>query len=243
MTPHATISEHEGVRYLHLGSPWVQGAMRLDAPDQLELHYIRQMMIWTLFQSEPQRIAQLGLGAGSLTRFCHQHFPKTRIDAVEINPEVVQASRLLFNLPPDDERLNVHTVDALDYLAAMNGELDVLQIDVYTDQAEHPALESQAFYQACRQALGPQGLLTVNLLGSELVHARNLHALQESFAAVVWLPETHDGNLVALAFVNPPKIDFDDLYERAEQIQATLGLADSEEWVDGLYAWMDQGEA
>lgn len=240
MTPHATISEHEGVRYLHLGSPWVQGAMRLDAPDQLELHYIRQMMIWTLFQNEPQRIAQLGLGAGSLTRFCYQHFPTTRIDAVEINPEVVQASRLLFNLPPDDERLSVHTVDALDYLAAMDGELDVLQIDVYTDQAEHPALESQAFYQACRQALGPQGLLTVNLLGSELVHARNLHALQESFAAVVWLPETHDGNLVALAFVNPPKIDFDDLYERAEQIQATLGLADSEEWVDGLYAWMDQ---
>lgn len=240
MTPHATISEHEGVRYLHLGSPWVQGAMRLDAPDQLELRYIRQMMIWTLFQNEPQRIAQLGLGAGSLTRFCYQHFPTTRIDAVEINPEVVQASRLLFNLPPDDERLSVHTVDALDYLAAMDGELDVLQIDVYTDQAEHPALESQAFYQACRQALGPQGLLTVNLLGSELVHARNLHALQESFAAVVWLPETHDGNLVALAFVNPPKIDFDDLYERAEQIQATLGLADSEEWVDGLYAWMDQ---
>ncbi len=240
MTPHATISEHGGVRYLHLGSPWVQGAMRLDAPDQLELHYIRQMMIWTLFQNEPQRIAQLGLGAGSLTRFCYQHFPTTRIDAVEINPEVVQASRLLFNLPPDDERLNVHTVDALDYLAAIDGELDVLQIDVYTDQAEHPALESQAFYQACRQALGPQGLLTVNLLGSELVHARNLHALQESFAAVVWLPETHDGNLVALAFVNPPKIDFDDLYERAEQIQATLGLADSEEWVDGLYAWMDQ---
>lgn len=102
MTPHVTISEHEGVRYLHLGSAWVQGAMRLDVPDQLELHYIRQMMIWTLFQTDPRRIAQLGLGAGSLTRFCYQHFPQARIDAVEINPEVVQASRLLFNLPPDD---------------------------------------------------------------------------------------------------------------------------------------------
>jgi spermidine synthase len=150
MTPHVTISEHEGVRYLHLGSAWVQGAMRLDVPDQLELHYIRQMMIWTLFQTDPRRIAQLGLGAGSLTRFCYQHFPQARIDAVEINPEVVQASRLLFNLPPDDERLNVHTVDALDYLDAVYGELDVLQIDVYSDQAEHPALESEAFYQACR---------------------------------------------------------------------------------------------
>ncbi|WP_415301942.1 spermidine synthase [Alcaligenes sp. SJTW-7] len=240
MTPHVTISEHEGVRYLHLGSAWVQGAMRLAAPDQLELHYIRQMMIWTLFQHAPQRIAQLGLGAGSLTRFCYLHFPQARIDAVEINPEVVRANRLLFHLPPDDERLSVHTVDALDYLDALHGELDVLQVDVYSDQAEHPALESQDFYLACRRALGPQGLLTVNLLGSELVHARNLHALQKSFAAVVWLPETHDGNLVALAFVDPPQIDFDDLYKRADQIQATLGLADGEEWVEGLYAWMDQ---
>lgn len=240
MTPHVTISEHEGVRYLHLGSAWVQGAMRLAAPDQLELHYIRQMMIWTLFQHAPQRIAQLGLGAGSLTRFCYQHFPQARIDAVEINPEVVRANRLLFHLPPDDERLSVHTVDALDYLDALHGELDVLQVDVYSDQAEHPALESQDFYLACRRALGPKGLLTVNLLGSELVHARNLHALQKSFAAVVWLPETHDGNLVALAFVDPPQIDFDDLYKRADQIQATLGLADGEEWVEGLYAWMDQ---
>lgn len=240
MTPQVTISEHEGVRYLHLGSPWVQGAMRLDVPDRLELHYIRQMMIWTLFQSEPQRIAQLGLGAGSLTRFCYQHFPQARIDAVEINPDVVRASRLLFHLPADDERLQVHIVDALDYLDAVDSTLDVLQIDVYSDQAEHPALEDMSFYQACRRALGPQGILTVNLLGSSLVHARNLHALQKSFAAVAWLPETHDGNLVALAFVEPPQIDFDDLYKRAEQIQATLGLADSKEWVDGLYAWMAQ---
>ena len=43
-----------------------------------------------------------------------------------------------------------------------------------------------------------------------------------------------------ISLADPPQIDFDDLYQRAEEIHATLGLADGEEWVDGLYAWMDQ---
>ncbi|WP_341667794.1 spermine/spermidine synthase domain-containing protein [Alcaligenes sp. SDU_A2] len=240
MMPPVTISEHEGVRYLHLGSPWVQGAMRLDDPDRLELEYIRQMMMWTLFLEQPRRIAQLGLGAGALTRFCHQRFPQALVEAVELNPDVLRACRLLFELPPDNERLHVHVCDALDYLEKQDASLDILQVDLYSDQAEHPALEDQAFYQACQRALTPQGLLTVNLLGSPLVHARNLHALQNSFAAVAWMPETHDGNIVAIAFNEAPQIDFDELYERADRIQAQWDLFDARRWVDGLYAWMEQ---
>lgn len=240
MMPPVTISEHEGVRYLHLGTPWVQGAMRLDAPDRLELEYIRQMMMWALFLEQPRRITQLGLGAGALTRFCHRHYPDALVEAVELNPEVIRACRLVFELPADNAHLRVHDCDALDYLEQQDASLDVLQVDLYSDQADHPALEDQTFYQACQQALAPQGLLTVNLLGSPLVHARNLHALQETFAAVAWLPESHDGNIVAIAFKNAPQIDFADLYERAERIQAKYGLNDARRWVDGLYAWMDQ---
>lgn len=240
MMPPVTISEHEGVRYLHLGSPWVQGAMRLDAPERLELEYIRQMMMWTLFLDQPRRIVQLGLGAGALTRFCHRHFPDALVEAVELNPEVYRACRLVFELPPDNERLRVHITDALAYLRQQDATLDVLQVDLYSDQADHPALEDLDFYQACRQALAPHGLLTVNLLGAPLVHARNLHALQQIFAAAAWLPESHDGNIVAIAFKQAPQIDFDELYERAERIRSRLGLDDARNWVDGLYAWMEQ---
>ena len=40
----ATISEADGVRYLHLGTDWVQGAMRLRKPHAIELEYVRRMM-------------------------------------------------------------------------------------------------------------------------------------------------------------------------------------------------------
>ena len=44
-----TLSEADGVRYLHFGTEWVQGAMRLRKPDALELEYAQQMMAWMLF--------------------------------------------------------------------------------------------------------------------------------------------------------------------------------------------------
>ncbi len=243
MLPQATISEHEGVRYLHLGSPWVQGAMRLSEPWKLELEYIQQMMLWTLFTPAPEHIVQLGLGAASLTKFCYKQFPNAHISAIELNPEIVRACHLLFELPPNDARLQVQLSDAhtwLDSCVEHARQVDILQVDLYSDQAEHPALESSEFYQACAHALKPDGILTVNILGSPLVHARNIHALQTHFEAVAWLPETHDGNIVAIAFKQAPSIDFDQLYERANTLQKTLGLPAST-WVDGLLSWM-QGD-
>lgn len=238
--PSATISEHESVRYLHLGSPWVQGAMRLNDPWQLELEYIQQMMLWSLFRQDVQHIAQLGLGAASLTKFCYLHYPKAQISAVELNPEVIRACHLLFDLPPNDERLHVHLNDAQTWLATqieLALPIDVLQVDLYSDQADHPAEESSSFYQACAQALSDQGMLTVNVLGNSFVHARNIQVLQEHFEAVVWLPETHDGNIVVIAFKQAPSIDFDVLYERAEQLEHAWGFT-TRPWVDGLLAWM-----
>lgn len=238
--PQATISEHEGVRYLHLGSPWVQGAMRIEAPWQLELEYIQQMMLWSLFRQDVRHIAQLGLGAASLTKFCYQHYPQAQISAIELNPEVIRACHLLFELPPNDGRLHVLQTDAHTWLTTLAQEgksLDVLQVDLYSDQADHPAEESSAFYQACSHALSEDGILTVNVLGSSFVHARNIQALQAHFDAVVWLPETHDGNIVVIAFKQAPSIDFDVLYERAAQLEQAWGFA-TRSWVDGLLSWM-----
>lgn len=236
-----SISEHEGVRYLHLGSPWVQGAMRLDQPDQLELQYVQQMMMWQLFMDQPHHIMQLGLGAASLTKFCYQHYPESQVSAVELNSDVIRACRQLFALPPNDQRLKVIESCALAHLNNMPAEqIDVLQVDLYGAEADNPALESLDFYQECARVLTDDGILTVNILGNEYVHARNIHHLQQCFAAVAWLPESHDGNIVAIAFKNPPAVDFEDLYNRATQITMAYGL-DAANWVEGLEQWM-QGD-
>ena len=238
MTDQVSISERDGIRYLHLGSPWVQGAMRLEKPDQLELTYIQQMMIWTLFLSTPSHIVQLGLGAASLTRFCHQHYPEAKVSAIELNPQVITTCRALFDLPENNAAVEVIEGDAAYYVQhAADRSIDVLQIDLYSADAQEPACEGEDFYANCARSLTDDGIVTVNILGNSSVHARHIHQLQNNFAAVAWLPESHDGNLIAIAFKSPPQIEFEQLYQDASVLEAALGLP-ARDWVDDLLEWM-----
>jgi spermidine synthase len=107
-----TLSELDGVRYLHFGTEWVQGAMQLAHPYRLELEYQQQMMAPLLFVPEPVDVLQLGLGAAALTKFCHRNLRSSRITAVELSPRVIRVARQWFALPPDDPRLRVVQADA-----------------------------------------------------------------------------------------------------------------------------------
>ncbi|MBQ5946208.1 spermidine synthase [Massilia sp. ST3] len=237
--PPATIDEFEGVRFLHLGTSWVQGAMRLSKPNAIELEYVQMMMMWTLFQDAPRHIVQLGLGSAALTKFCYQRFPAARVTAVELNPNVIAICRALFGLPEDDARLKVREMNALDFVLdqANHGTVDVLQVDLYDEEARGPVLDTPEFYQACHDCLKEGGIMTTNVFGEFSNYDKNLLAMEAVFDAVVWLPEVHDANIVVLAFKNAPELDFSVLYERAAEIKRRLNLP-AKNWVNGLKEWM-----
>jgi spermidine synthase len=238
--PPATVTEFEGVRSLHLGTSWVQGAMRLSRPDAIELEYVQMMMTWTLFHTAPRHIVQLGLGSAALTKFCYQRFPDARVTAVELNPNVIAICRSLFGLPPDDERLSVLEMNALDFVLdpANHGKVDVLQVDLYDEEARGPVLDTPEFYQACLDCLAPGGIMTTNVFGDDFAnYDKNLQVMEQVFDAVVWLPEVHDANIVVVAFRDAPQVDFSVLYERAGEIKRRLNLP-AKNWVNGLKDWM-----
>lgn len=230
-----TLSEHDGVRYLHFGTEWVQGAMRIRKPDWLELEYAQQMMAWMLFTVQPQRIAQLGLGTAALTKFCYRTFPDTKVTAVELNPSVITVCESMFKLPPNDERLTVLEMDALDFVndPAHEGQFDVLQCDLYDATARGPVLDSAEFYRACNACLAPGGIMTVNLFGDHPSYARNIKAMKFAFDEVICLPEVHDGNVVAICFKARPALDFEALAARAAQIVSATKLP-AKSWVKGM---------
>lgn len=245
--PHHTITtmlnilESDGVRTLHFGSSAVQGAMRIDQPNDIELEYVQQMMMWLLFRGEASHIVQLGLGAAALTKFCYHRLAPARLTAVELDPGVIDICRSRFALPLNDGRLSVLNMNALDYVTdfSRRRSIDVLQVDLYDAQAKGPLLSTDAFYAACANCLTAQGMMTVNLYCDWPDHLHHFEMIGNSFEAVAWLPEVHDGNMVAIAFKQPPSVDFDDLYARAAEIQATLGLP-AQTWVAGLHSWMSQ---
>ncbi|KAG0192018.1 hypothetical protein DFQ28_010403 [Apophysomyces sp. BC1034] len=232
-----TFSEEGGVRYLHFGTEWIQGAMRLKKPFDIELEYAQQMMTWLLFLAPPKRIVQLGLGAAALTKFCHKHFLSSRVDAVELNPAVIVAARSMFELPLDDRRLSVLKTDAWDFVndPANHHTVGAMQIDLYDATARGPVLDSVAFYRACRACLGDAGVVTINLFGDHPSFVRNMRHLRAAFdARVIALPEVHEGNRVVLAFSGPSlSIDWSVLADRAKVIEKACGLS-ARKWVTAL---------
>ncbi|MDE2427941.1 MAG: spermidine synthase [Burkholderiales bacterium] len=232
-----TLSELDGVRYLHFGTEWVQGAMRLRKPDAIELEYAQQMMVWMLFIKQPKNIAQLGLGTGALTKFCYRQFPDAQVTAIELNPSVIAICESMFKLPLNDERLHVREMDAMDFVmdTEQHDRLDALQVDLYDATARGPVLDSAEFYQACAACLHEHGILTVNLFGDHPSFARNLKALRFAFSTVLCLPKVHDGNVVAIAFKQRPTLDFTALTARAAQIKESTRLP-AKSWVTGLKA-------
>ncbi len=229
--PTVNFSEHGPVRYLHLGTEWVQGSMWPDRPDDIHLDYVQRMMAWLLWV-EPEAVAdlkamQLGLGAGTLTKFCARKLGM-HTTAIEINPQVVAACRLWFKLPPDSDRLQVVLGDAAEVAAHTHwrGQIDVLQVDLYDHEAAAPVLDSEAFYADCRQLLNAHGCMVVNLFGRSSSYARSVEKISAAFGPqAVWaFQPTREGNTVVLAQSTPVQLDPEVLQSRALHIEQRWGL-------------------
>jgi len=229
--PTVNFSDHGPVRYLHLGTDWVQGSMWPDRPFDIHLDYVQRMMGWLLWVPPEEvvhlKAMQLGLGAGTLTKFCAKKLGM-RTTAIEINPQVVAACRLWFKLPPDSDRLQVVLGDAAEVAAHSHwrAQVDVLQVDLYDHEAAAPVLDSEAFYADCRQLLTHHGCMAVNLFGRSHSYARSLEKICAVFGAdAVWaFKPTREGNTVVMAQRTSVVPDNEVLMSRALHIEHHWGL-------------------
>jgi len=244
-TDEPTLSEADGVRYLHFGTEWVQGAMRMARPDQLVLTYTQQMMAWLLFADPPApedgAIGLLGLGAGSLARFCLRH-TESAVHAVEWNPQVTRVCHTFFRLPRT-ERLSITHDDAARWVADPRhaGHCPVLMVDLYDAQAQGPVRDSVEFYRDCRRVLGKAGVLSVNLFGRHESFAHNIANLDEAFdGRLLMLPEIDEGNRIVLAFSGSlPALTAGQLMVRAEAVEAHYRLP-ARHWAKALWGQLKE---
>ncbi len=251
--PVVNMSEMSGIRYLHLGSEWVQGSMLIDKPFEIELEYVQRMMAWLLF-FEPLKVKklhalQLGLGAGTITKACYKTL-KMSTTVLEINPSVVAACQHWFKLPPQDKRLHIILGDAL--MTLLNWEqtaqipqgqqsnfVDCAQVDLYDHEAAAPVLDSEDFYRLVRGVLSDEGIMTVNLFGRSSSFDKSLAKISAAFGEdAVWhFKPTKEGNTVILAQRTPSRPKRDLLAARAEQIEAMFELP-ARKWLRLIKPWV-----
>jgi len=220
------VSESKGVRYLHFGSPWVQGAMRIARPYALELEYTRELMMPLLLRGDghwPRSVLQIGLGAASIARFLHRHFPASRQTIVELSSDVVQAARHFFKLP---QEVPVLLADGADYVASTGARFDLVIVDGFDDRGRAGRLDTVPFYFDAARRLTRQGCLAVNMLTRSRGAAPTLARMEEAFPGrVLELPPSEAGNVVAIAAAGP-RIDLslEELREAADALKASSGL-------------------
>ncbi len=228
------ISEQDGVRFLHLGNDTVQSAMRLSDPNGLELSYTRAMLGFLLLLAPPEKVLMLGLGGGSLAKFLYHRLPAIRLTAVEINAQVITAARSFFQLPADDARLQVVHGDAANYVIEHPG-WDAILLDGFDSGCQVESLATQDFYDHCAMALTQQGVLSINLWGSDPNFDVYLKRIETAFdGRILCLPAERRGNIIVFGFASKPRYtEWEALRNRAARLQADLGL-EFTNFVEGL---------
>lgn len=216
----------------------IQSEMRLSRPDELVLDYARAMMCFALFQPRPAHILMVGLGGGSLAKFCYRHLPQARITVLELRADVI-ALRRQFMIPPDDARFRVLHADAAEQLRRMPASADVLLIDGFDEAGLPAALCSARFYADCAGALRPGGVLAANVFSYDPRYGAVLRRLHRVFGGrICWMNGVAGNNRILFAIQ-------DGVAGRALRVQQLLapfhglGVAALNRWLAWLLVrWM-----
>jgi spermidine synthase len=194
------VIEEGDSRSLYFTRALTQSGMRLSDPTALEFTYTQKMMSFLLFVHQPKHVLMLGLGGGSLAKYCHRHLPVARITGVEIDPNIL-AFREQFMLPPDDARLSVLLGDAANYLQQRDQDADVVLIDAFDRDGFSSSVCTREFYLNVRDALTPQGVMVANMVGPKEERSAHLDLVADVFGGnIIMLPVAEDGNYLVFAF-------------------------------------------
>ncbi len=194
------VIEEGDSRSLYFTRVLTQSGMRVSDPMALEFAYTQMMMSFLLFVHQPKHILMLGLGGGSLAKYCYRHLPASRITAIEIDPGIL-AFRDQFMLPPDDARLQILVGDAADYLRRIEPDADVIMIDAFDRDGFSTSVCTREFYLDVRDALTQQGVMVANMVGPKAERVAHLDMVADVFGGnIILLQVADDGNYLVFAF-------------------------------------------
>jgi spermidine synthase len=221
----AFVVDNGKTRCLHFSLAYVQSEMSLAKPGELTLAYTRKMMAFLLFLSRPKHVVLVGLGGGSLVKFCHRHLPRAKLTTLEIDPDVIALSPL-FHVPQNDERAVLVHADAVTYLASMEERVDVILLDGCDNHGVAPVFCDPEVYRNLRTRLRPSGMLVMNLVGSLESVDTHIALLATIFDGNLIIQDVNeDGNRVAYAFNDAAYVpDWPAIERDAKLLEQRYGL-------------------
>ncbi len=151
-------------RYLRFDSSF-QSGMFLNDPYRTRFIYSDYLQLPFAYRAQTRRMLYIGLGGGSAPKRTWRDFPGVRIEAVELDPKVVDIAYKHFELPRDP-RLVVEVEDGRRYVSDHEGPWDVIVIDAFYADAIPFHLATREFLELARSRLTPGGLVVTNIIGA-----------------------------------------------------------------------------
>jgi spermidine synthase len=109
----------------------------------------------------PRSVAILGNGAGTTVRAYGRYFPQTRIDGVEIDPELTEIGRRYFGLR-ERPGVRVFHEDARPFLRRAQQGYEAIFVDAYRQPYIPFYLTTKEFFTLARDRLADGGVVVVN---------------------------------------------------------------------------------
>lgn len=202
----------------------LQSRMLLADPDALVSAYTRQMMSFLLFNPEPAHILMIGLGGGSLVKFCYRHLPSARITAVEVDARVIDLRRA-FHIPEDDHRLRIVHGDGARFIATLDERVDVMLIDAFDPGGVSALLAAADFFDDVVRRLTSDGVSIMNLHGKPERFSAHVRQARAAFDdRVVLAPVADHNNVLLCAFMANLDLHAPELDARAKEFRSQLKL-------------------
>jgi len=222
-----------------------QSSMHLDDPFESDIEYVGYLHLTLAVKPDAARTLVLGLGGGSVVKRMWRDYPQMRLDAVELDPEVVDVAREFFALPTDD-RISVIIDDGRAFVRRATGPYDIVIIDAFDDDVIPRPLMTEEFLRECRDLLGPGGVIAYNVIGAiqgdNSKQFRSLHKTASNVWRKVWtFTVGHSdgfpgstGNLVMLA--TDAELTEDELLERiGNRVCGLVTVPAFERFAEDLY--------
>lgn len=212
--------DDQGLRTLWFEKDGVrQSVVKVGDPDHLELAYTRVMPVGLALVEKPQRVLIVGLGGGAIPGFLHKHYPRMTIDAVDIDPDVVDVARRFFGFR-EDATMRAYVDDGRRFIERCRDPYDVIFLDAYGSENIPYQLATQEFLATVRRALAPGGVVVANVWDrtSNPLYDSMVRTYQEVFADLHVLDVRWTGNQILLALGEKQPIRQDGLALRATAI-------------------------
>lgn len=207
--------EHAGAR---------QSVVKVGDPDHLELLYARAMPLGLAFVEEPRHVLIVGLGGGTIPSFLRRHYPKMRIDVVELDPQVVHVARQWFGFR-EDETMKIYVQDGRRFIEETENRYDVIFLDAFGSDNIPYDLATREFLLAVRKVLAPDGVVVGNIWShpNRLYHSM-VRTYQDAFDELYVFDVRGVGNKILVAGARRKGLGRETLVRRAHQISVDRHL-------------------